>query len=62
MEKRDGEWRIAAGVLIADWALDADATRALVETGAVATRDRSDLSYDRPLVVTRARTDVADLR
>jgi hypothetical protein len=60
MEKRDGEWRIAAGVLIADWALDADATRALVETGAVGTRDRTDPSYDRPLVVTRARTDLAD--
>ncbi len=60
LEKRDGEWRIAAGVLIADWAPDAETTRGLIQTGAVATRDRDDISYQRPLVVTRERTDVAD--
>ena len=57
LEKRDGEWRIAAGVLVADWAPDPETTRELVATGATATRDRTDISYDRPLVVTRERTD-----
>ena len=59
LEKRDGEWRIAAGVLVADWAPDPATTRELLETGAAGSRDRSDVSYHRPLVVTRARTDLA---
>ena len=59
LEKRDGEWRIAAAVLTADWSLDPDLTREMRDTGARATRDRSDVSYARPLEVTRARTDVA---
>ncbi len=58
LEKRGGEWRIAAAALVADWSLEADTTRELLETGAQATRDRSDLSYHRPLVITRARTDI----
>ena len=56
LKKRDGEWRIAAGVLVADWAPDAETTRELIETGAMGTRDRSDLSYHRPLVITREPT------
>ena len=58
LEKRDGEWRIAAAVLVADWALDADTTRELLATGATASRDPSDYSYHRPLIVTRERTDI----
>ena len=58
LEKRDGEWRIAAAVLVADWSLDADTTREMIDTGAKATRDTSDLSYHRPLVITRQRTDI----
>ena len=57
LEKRDGEWRIAAEMLVADWSLDAETTRETTETGARATRDRSDPSYQRPLVVTRQRTE-----
>ena len=41
LEKRDGEWRIAAGVLVADWAPDAETTRELMATGAVVTRERT---------------------
>jgi SnoaL-like domain len=57
LEKRNGEWRIAAAVLVADWSLDANVTREMIETGANGTRDRSDFSYHRPLVVARQRTD-----
>jgi hypothetical protein len=57
LEKRDGEWRIAAAVLIADWSLDPESTREMIETGARATTDRNDPSYARPLEVTRPRTD-----
>jgi hypothetical protein len=58
LEKRGGEWRIAAAVLVVDWTLDAETTREAIETGAKSTRDRSDYSYQRPLVITRQRTDV----
>jgi ketosteroid isomerase-like protein len=58
LEKRDGEWRIAAAVLIADWSLDPAMTVEMLETGAKAATGRSDPSYDRPLQVTRERTDV----
>jgi hypothetical protein len=58
LEKRDGEWRIAAAVLVADWGLDAATTRELITTGAEATRDKGDCSYHRPLIVTRERTDL----
>ena len=58
LEKRHGEWRIAAAVLVADWSLDADTTREMIEIGATGTRDRDDWSYRRPLAVTRERTDV----
>jgi hypothetical protein len=59
LEKRDGEWRIAAGVLASDWAPDVGITRELFEVGANGTRDRSDASYQRPLVITREQTDIA---
>jgi ketosteroid isomerase-like protein len=58
LEKRDGEWRIAAAVLIANWSLDPAMTLEMLETGATGTRDRTDFSYHRPLQVTRARTDL----
>jgi ketosteroid isomerase-like protein len=58
LEKRDGEWRIAAAVLIADWSLDPETTLEMIETGAKASLDKSDFSYHRPLEVTRERTDL----
>ena len=58
LERRDGEWRIAAVVLIGDWSLDPQTTREMIATGANSTRDRSDYSYHRPLEVTRPRTDI----
>ena len=58
LERRDGEWRIAAAVLVADWSLDPETTLEMIETGATGSRDRDDVSYDRPLEVTRERTDV----
>jgi ketosteroid isomerase-like protein len=57
LEKRDGEWRIAAAVLVADWSLDPDTAREMIATGAKGARDHTDVSYDRPLQVTRPRTD-----
>jgi hypothetical protein len=58
LEKRDGEWRIATAVLVADWSLDPETTREMMEIGARGSRDRSDASYARPLEVTRPRTDL----
>jgi hypothetical protein len=58
LERRDGEWRIAATVLVADWSLDPETTLEMIATGATGSRDRDDVSYDRPLEVTRERTDV----
>ena len=57
LERRGGEWRIAAAVLAADWSLDPDLAREMIETGAHSTRDRSDFSYHRPLLVTRPPED-----
>jgi ketosteroid isomerase-like protein len=58
LERRDGEWRIAAAVLVADWSLDPETTLEMIATGATGSRDHHDVSYDRPLEVTRERTDV----
>jgi hypothetical protein len=58
LEKRDGEWRIAAAVLVADWSHDPAMTVEMIETGATGSRSRDDVSYQRPLEVTRARTDL----
>jgi hypothetical protein len=51
-ERRGGQWRIAARVLVRDWYFDADASRmaTVLASGLhLTTRDRSDPSYDRPL-------------
>ncbi len=58
LEKRAGEWRIAAAVLVADWSLDPESTLEMIERGAKATRARTDFSYHRPLEVTRPHTDL----
>jgi ketosteroid isomerase-like protein len=61
-EKRDGDWRIAHRVCINEYAgaftpvaTPADALAAMRSTGP-ATRDRDDISYDRPLIASRGRT------
>jgi len=41
-----------------DWSLDPETTLEMIETGATGSRDRDDVSYHRPLEVTRERTDV----
>ena len=58
-EKRDGRWAIAERACLIEWNIgseaanfDADSTAILAETGTIA-RDRSDLSYQRPLRVRR---------
>lgn len=57
MEKRDGEWRIAARKCVADWGgqpvdtqLSPEARAMLAQSGTVA-RDRTDSSYERPLTI-----------
>lgn len=57
MEKRDGEWRIAARKCVADWGgapkdvmVSPEQRRMLAESGIVA-RDRTDASYERPLTI-----------
>ena len=57
LEKRDGEWRIAARKCVAEWGgtpvpgtLAPEFTAMLRERGVIA-RDRSDSSYERPLTV-----------
>lgn len=76
LEKRDGEWRIAARVTLRDWSMMdeipdlgdlssftstraslPEAVRDFMNGGRAATRDRMDPSYDRPLVVERARRE-----
>ncbi|MCK9543072.1 MAG: nuclear transport factor 2 family protein [Novosphingobium sp.] len=57
LEKRDGEWRIAARKCVSEWGgipthnkVDPQLLGMLRESGVVA-RDRSDSSYERPLTV-----------
>ncbi len=76
LEKRAGEWRIAARVTLRDWsamdeipevsdlssftstrALLSAAERAFMNGGRGARRDRTDPSYDRPLIVDPARRE-----
>jgi hypothetical protein len=56
LERRGGEWRIAASVLVANWSLDPDTAREMIETGTSGAQDASDPSYERPLQVTRTWT------
>lgn len=74
LEKRDGDWRIAARVTLRDWSnlenipdikdlstmtstahLLTEAERAFMNAGRGPARDMTDPSYDRPLMVDRAR-------
>jgi hypothetical protein len=53
LERRDGEWRIAARRVIVEWCCVVDGAGALFgpQSGFPAARwDRADISYDRPLV------------
>jgi len=55
-ERRNGEWRVAARVCIIETVIDAkvaDMMEAVDRSFAPYTRDRSDLSYQRPLTVNR---------
>lgn len=61
LEKRDGEWRIAARKCVSEWGgvpsvshLAPENLAMLRESGVVA-RDRSDSSYERPLTVPESR-------
>ncbi len=61
MERREGEWRIAARKCVPDWGgvpsqswLSPEAAAALASGGRTA-RDRSDCSYERPLAIDPAR-------
>jgi ketosteroid isomerase-like protein len=57
MEKRNGEWRIAARKCVSEWggvpapSKLAPEVMALLRSNAVIARDRNDASYDRPLAV-----------
>jgi hypothetical protein len=57
LERRDGEWRIAAREVLIDWTCLAPTVvredQSLVETFASGTWDKTDASYRRPLIVTR---------
>ncbi len=58
MEKRNGEWRIAARKCVVEWGTEAMATpetMQVYEPVGKRARDRSDLSYDRPLMIDMAR-------
>lgn len=52
LERRDGAWKIALRVVLPEWQADADAgnTEWVSQAGAVpGVRDRTDLTYQRPL-------------
>jgi hypothetical protein len=53
LERRQGEWRIAAREVVIEWVVAADGAQALFSIGAFpkGAWDRSDLSYRRPLEV-----------
>ncbi|NLR72784.1 nuclear transport factor 2 family protein [Novosphingobium sp. ERN07] len=64
MEKREGEWRIAARKCVAEWGGEPAPSKVplefmamLRESGTVA-RDRSDSSYERPLAVKPERVGI----
>jgi hypothetical protein len=65
-ERRDGGWRIAARKCIPEWAGTPvwesvpELSRRLMELTARPQRDRSDPSYNRPLVIDPARVGVLD--
>jgi ketosteroid isomerase-like protein len=57
LERRDGEWRISARNTLVEWrAIVDDDTSAVEGLFVGASRDRSDVSYMRPLEVTRPLT------
>jgi hypothetical protein len=61
MEKRDGEWKIAARKCLVEWGNEAMQVEGMAEVqAAVGTmaRDRSDCSYDRPLQNDPARVGI----
>lgn len=64
MEKRNGEWRIAARKCVPDWGgapvdtqISPEQMEMLAQSGKVA-RDRSDCSYERPLKIDPARVGI----
>lgn len=56
LERRHGEWRIAACVCLAEWSSEDQTTAQLLEISARAARDASDWAYHRPLEVLRTAT------
>ena len=55
-EKRGGRWAIAARVVVYEWCGRAEEASAQLESFPTGTHDRSDLSFKRPLEVTRKQT------
>lgn len=53
LEKRDGEWRIAARVVVIEWDGTIEGGGPRFDLNVPARRDREDVSYARPLEVTR---------
>jgi hypothetical protein len=54
-ERRDGIWRISVRVVVIEWTLmgDASSMSATLQVNHRGTRDRADVSYERPLVPRR---------
>ncbi len=50
-ERRDGIWRISVRVVVMEWSLtgDAKSMQKMLRTNHRSTRDRTDVSYERPL-------------
>lgn len=62
MEKRGGQWRIAARKCVVEWGSEgmmAPESQALFAAVGTVSRDKSDLSYDRPLNVDPARIGIS---
>lgn len=60
-ERRESVWAIAARVVIIEWNIDGPSSQAgrLADPFATGTHDKSDLSYQRPLHVTREFRDLS---
>ncbi len=52
LEKREGDWRIANRVVVIEWHGACDGGAPPQQAGVAPTLDRTDVSYQRPLVVT----------
>jgi len=53
LERREGEWKIAARICTSEWVLEEEVAAKMIPISFPISRDRDDVSYQRPLQVER---------